>query len=395
MTRSVAVVVQRYGKGVLGGSETLAGDVATCLSKAYDVEVLTTCAKDYESWVNVFPAGESVENGIKIRRFAVDFPRHPLFKPLNVLLRNVPHTMGAERLWMRLQGPYSSSLIRYISDNKGLYDVFVFVTYMYGTTFYCLPLVKEKSVLVPTAHDEPYIRYGIFNDIFRDARRLIYLTEEEKTFVDRLFGLDPGIGVVAGAPINDFGPAFVDFRSKYGIDGDFILYAGRLDRFKGVHILLKYFERYRGQGRNDLKLILCGDGPMKIRGNRYVIKLGLIPEADLYGAMSEAKATVIPSKFESFSYSLLESMGRGTPALVNGTCKVLRGHCERSLGCMSYYSYEDFKTALDKILDEPGIREKLGEAGRRYVQENYSVEAIGKKYITIIDGLINDQDKSF
>jgi glycosyltransferase involved in cell wall biosynthesis len=203
----------------------------------------------------------------------------------------------------------------------------------------------------------------------------------------------PGGGVVAGAPIREVEPSGPDFREKYHIEGNFILYAGRLDRFKGVGTLLKYFERY-SRARNDgMKLVLCGSGPMRIPESDRVVRLGFVPEADKHGAMAAARATVVPSKFESFSYSLLESLAAGTPALVNGDCPVLRGHCERSHGCMSYDSFGSFKAALDRVLGEPGLRGRMGEAGRRYVRENYSMEAVGKKYITTIDGLVNDRQK--
>jgi glycosyltransferase involved in cell wall biosynthesis len=390
MASRVAVVVQRYGRDVLGGSEALAGDVAACLSGAYGVDVLTTCAREYETWANYFPAGDSVEDGITVRRFPVDAPRHPLFKPLNVLLRNLPHAAGAEERWMRMQGPYSSGLIKYVEDHKDAYDAFVFITYIYCTTYYCLPLVREKSILVPTAHDEPYIRHRIFRDVFRGASRLIYLTDEEKSFADVLFGLDPSTGIVAGAPIKEINAAEAEFRTKYGVEGDYILYAGRLDRFKGVHVLLNYFERYIRETQSALKLLLCGSGPMRVPAKSHVIKLGFIPDKDLYGAMAGAVATVVPSKYESFSYSLLESLLNGTPALVNGECSVLRGHCERSIGCLCYVSYEEFKESLDRI-QEPGLREHMGEAGRKYVRENYSADTVGKKYITTIDGLVNDR----
>jgi glycosyltransferase involved in cell wall biosynthesis len=394
MAHKVAIVVQRYGMDVLGGAESMAADIAACLSKAYDVEVLTTCALAYDTWNNYFPEGESVESGVKIRRFAVDSPRHFLFKPVDLMLRHVPHTPWIEKAWMRMQGPYSSRLIRYVSSNEGIYDVFVFVTYLYCTTYYCLPMVKDKAVLVPTAHDEPPIYFEIFRDVFGGARKLVYMTEEEKTFTDRLFGLSLDRSVVAGAWVREgYGDAAA-FRARYGVSGDFILYAGRLDVSKGVPTLLKYFEEYLRESGRDLKLVICGSGPMRIPDGEHIVKLGFIPDAEKYGAMAAALATVIPSRFESLSYSLLESMFSGTPALVNGQCSVLRGHCERSGGCLCYDSYESFRSALDRILDEPSLRERMGKAGSRYARENYSKEAVGKKYITCIDGLINDRKRS-
>lgn len=388
--KKVAIVVQRYGKDVLGGSESLARDIAACIKDAYDVEVLTTCAREYTTWANYYEPGESAEDGVKVIRFKTDMPRSAFFKPWNLLLKNMPHTIGMERLWMRMQGPYSSALIRHVAGHKNKYDAFVFLTYLYATTYYCLPLVKEKALLVPTAHDEPFIRFRIFRDVFKGGRKLIYLTDEEKSFADSLFDLGPTDGKVVGAPISEIGSSAETFRAKYGIDGDFILYVGRLERMKGVDTLLEYYERYCRE-HEGLKLVLCGNGPMKIPVKNGIIPLGFVSDTDKFGAMKAAKTVVVPSRFESFSYSLLEAMLCCTPALVNGECKVLKGHCEKSGGCACYDSYETFKGELNRLLDDDDLRRRMGEAGKAYVRERYSSDAVGKKYISSIDGLVNER----
>ena len=53
----VAVVVQRYGAEINGGAELHARYVAEHLARHVEVEVLTTCARDYISWANEYPAG--------------------------------------------------------------------------------------------------------------------------------------------------------------------------------------------------------------------------------------------------------------------------------------------------------------------------------------------------
>ena len=54
----LGVVVQRYGLDINGGAELHARYVAEHLSPQADVEVLTTCARDYVTWRNDLPAGE-------------------------------------------------------------------------------------------------------------------------------------------------------------------------------------------------------------------------------------------------------------------------------------------------------------------------------------------------
>ena len=67
----LAVVVQRYGVEVSGGAELHARYIAEHLSRHADVRVLTTCARDYITWKNEFPAGETLVNAIPVERFPV------------------------------------------------------------------------------------------------------------------------------------------------------------------------------------------------------------------------------------------------------------------------------------------------------------------------------------
>jgi glycosyltransferase involved in cell wall biosynthesis len=49
--------------------------------------------------------------------------------------------------------------------------------------------------------------------------------------------------------------------------------------------------------------------------------------------------------------------------------------------------------ALDRVLNERGLRDRMSESGRKYVTENYSMDSVGKKYIKAIDGLINQRQE--
>ena len=66
----LGVIIQRYGPEVLGGSEHLARLVAERLAAQHEIEVLTTCARDYVTWRNDYPEGVDRIRGVTVRRFA-------------------------------------------------------------------------------------------------------------------------------------------------------------------------------------------------------------------------------------------------------------------------------------------------------------------------------------
>ena len=73
--KKIAVIDQRYGVEVNGGSEYYARLLAEHLSAYYDVEVLTTTALDYDTWAPYFKSGREILNGVAVRRFDVRHPR--------------------------------------------------------------------------------------------------------------------------------------------------------------------------------------------------------------------------------------------------------------------------------------------------------------------------------
>ncbi len=382
----IAFVVQRYGLEVNGGAELLCRLIAEHMSIFHEVEIITTCAKDYYSWKNEYKSGLNQVNGITVRRYPVDKVRKiEEFCKMSAKLFSHKHSYEDEINWMKNQGPFSTELFDFIKNNTDKYDFFIFFTYLYCTTFFGLPLVENKAILVPTAHNEPPIYLSIFKSIFKVPRAIIYNTEEEKIFVNSMFSNNNieseiiGVGVEVPKKVNS-----EDFRYKYK-QNDFIIYAGRIDEAKGCRILCEYFIQYKKETKSKIKLIFLGKQEMKIPKHPDIIPLGFVSEQDKFNGIKASKLLVMPSKYESLSIVLLESWLCDNPVLVNGKCDVLKGQCIRSNGGLYYTNYDEFRECLNLLLGSSQLREKMGKNGRRYVEKNYSWDIVESKYLKLLE----------
>ena len=198
----LAFIVQRYGTEVLGGSEHLCRLLAERMAAQHEVEVLTTCARDYVTWKNESPEGTDRIRGVTVRRFANARTRDiEEFNKYSEWIYNNPHSRSDEMEWLKQQGPWCPGLIEYLKRHHQQYDALIFFTYLYAPTVLGLEIAPARSILVSTAHDEPAIRLEIFREVFSRPAALCFLTESERAFVHRDFKNLPLIEEVTGVGI--------------------------------------------------------------------------------------------------------------------------------------------------------------------------------------------------
>lgn len=387
--KKIAFINQRYGLEVNGGSEYYTRLMAERLQGIYDVEVLTTKALDYVTWANYYECDEEEINGIKVRRFPVTEERNmEYFGPLNArLLTMNRHSKEDELAWIRAQGPVCPSLVEYIREHQDTYDVFVFVTYLYYTTCVGMLEVPQKAVLIPTAHDEPYIYFDYYKKVFNAPKAIIFLTEEERIFVQKKFHnrkiKNDVMAVSIDVPDDVSAERF--FKAR-GVE-DYITYVGRIEESKGCDVLFQYFLEYKKRNPNDLKLVLMGKAVIEIPQHEDIISLGFVSEQEKYDGIQGAKALILPSAFESLSISVLEAMALRVPVIVNGKCEVLKGHCVRSNAGFYYNTYFEFEGELNYLLSHRPEAGKMGENGKAYVEQDYTWEKIIPRFQKIIDSI--------
>ncbi len=391
MSRRIAFVVQRYGKEVMGGSELHCRLVAERLAAAgHDVTVYTTCAKDYITWRDEYPEGETVLNGVLIRRFPVVKARDiESFNEFSDRIFHNSHSPDDEREWMERQGPYSTGLVEALSREEGSHDLFIFFTYLYYNTYWGLKAVPpEKAVLVPTAHDEPALRLEMMKEVFATPRAFVFNTESEREMLGRYFPSAGKYGDVVGVGVDlPKAPATGAFFGECRVRPPYILYAGRIEPGKGCQELLDNFLRYvrRSPG---LELLLVGNLLMKLPEHPAVRYLGFVTPENKNAAMAGALATIHPSHFESLCMAALESLAVRTPILVQEATDPLKRHCLEGKCGLYYANPDEFGEALALLEADERLRRALGGNGFEYVARNYAWPTIIEKYERLFEHVL-------
>lgn len=408
--RRVAVVVQRYGDGLLGGAEWHAASLIEALSGHHDVTVLTSCARDATTWAMHYAPGESIEGGVRVRRFAhpprnqggrakvplrhkLRFLAAPLLDALKRVRVALPR--GDDRLdgheFLRRQGPWCEALIETLKHGQAEFDAVVFFTALYHPTAEGLPAWGRKSVLVPTLHDEKAMHLPVLHRVFASAGQILWNTAAERRLALRLYGDSAsGPGSVVGAAVRTMPPwpaQIAQARQRYGLPARYVVYVGRVEIGKGCAELLAAW-RALGPRVADSALIFVGQGAMKIREMPNVKMTGFVDPGERDALVAGASALVMPSRHESLSLVLLEAMALGVPVLANGRCEPLKDHVAASGAGESYGNSRELLDGLLRALArDEATRTKLGNAGKDYVFANYGAETVKRRWLDAVEAV--------
>jgi glycosyltransferase involved in cell wall biosynthesis len=385
----IAFIVQRYGTEILGGSEYHCRLIAERMAGRHEVDVLTTCARDYITWANEYPEGSDRINGVTVHRFANAETRDiEGFNRYSEWIFHNPHTRGDEMFWLEQQGPWCPALIDHLTRHAPSYDVLIFFTYLYAPTVLGLQIAPERSILVPTAHNEPAIHLDIYTEMFQRPRAIAFNTEVEKAFLKATFDIRAVAEETVGCGVDLLGGhAQAAPVPQNGLpEGPFLLYGGRIDAGKGCDRLFDFFATYKEEG-GPATLVLMGAKLMPLPDVPWVRYAGLLSEADRLRALEAATIVVVPSPFESLSLLALEGMAMGNPVLCNAHADVLVDHCRRSNAGLFYSTREEFVECVHLLLADRELRERMGRNGKAYVTANYSWNVIMAKYDALMAAL--------
>lgn len=376
-------VIPRFGEEIGGGAETLVGTLARKLKeRGDDVVAITTCAKDHRTWENVYPEGESIAYGIKTLRFPVNKRDTDKWIPLQIKLsEGIPLTLEEELVWMS-ESVNSKELYLWLKENQQNFDLIFFAPYLFGTTFFGSLAVSEKAVLIPCLHDEAYAYTKVIGSMIRQAKGCLFNAHAEMRLAERLYG-----GFKGGVVGMGFDPLLEqEYPPYFSDDKPYILYLGRKETGKNCHTLIDYYL----EAELDVKLVIAGGGSfddiLRPNAKDLVVDINHVSEREKRSLLKHALFLAQPSRNESFSIVLMEAWQLGTPVAVHALCDVTREHVVKSGGGLYFESASDLKAITEHFLDKNN-RESLGKAGREYVKNEYSWDAVLRRFDLVVEGL--------
>lgn len=410
----IAFVVVRYGLNINGGAEYHCRMLAERLTDDYEVEVLTTCVQDYMSGGNVISAEPESINGVLVRRFEV--------APVHFVLKGIPRLCVSftKKLRMFLYGVnllstinrlfpewqwfdkleekalqntvfYSPSLNEYIKRHKDEYKAFIAMTIDYAPFYYTGMYAGEKTIAIPTMHPQKNSFRLHLNKIFARFAYVGYNSEEERKLGQRVFGnLIKREGIIS-VGVEDVVPApWEQTRRKYNLPDEYLLYVGRVDWYKVTNICSMFLAYKKKYPRSRLKLVMVGALFLSAVPFAHpdIVYTGFVSDEEKTAIIQHSIATVNPSRYESLSLILLESLKQGKMMLVNGRCAVLKDHCRKSGYAADYYMNEkQFIRKLHRIVSSEELRNEKSTAGKRYVKQNYDWDMIMSRLRNAIESV--------
>jgi len=250
------------------------------------------------------------------------------------------------------------------------------------------PFVLWASVWAPPRSLTHALTLPLTHRIYRDADAVITYGEHVSRFVAGARGTADGVFVAPQSVEPELfsrtvSAAEIDaFRARHDLPpGACVLFAGRLVPEKGVAVLLEAWRRVRPGAT----LVIVGDGPLAdaARATPATRLLGPLPRADLPVAYALAELTVVPSiptpRFrEPWALVCNEAMHQARPVLATTAVGAVAGGLVRDNETGLVIPPTDptaLATAIDRLLGDAGLRERLGEAGRDAVS-SYTYDAM-------------------
>ncbi|WP_148613004.1 glycosyltransferase family 4 protein [Nocardioides rubriscoriae] len=234
--------------------------------------------------------------------------------------------------------------------------------------------------------------------VARQARKILTPSETSRRDIAKDFGVDPARMQTILLGVDDmFVPP--DPVAAPRVPGRIMAMASADAPMKGIATLLEAFAKIRTE--RDAELVLVTKPSPGGRTEKLIERLGIGPhvrfvhgisDTELVALMGSAELACVPSLYEGFSLPTAELMACATPLVVSraGAIPEVVGPDGECADLVTAGDVEELKSAITALLDDPERRARMGEAGRRRVQELFSWRAVAVKVAAAYEEVIAD-----
>jgi glycosyltransferase involved in cell wall biosynthesis len=219
--------------------------------------------------------------------------------------------------------------------------------------------------------------------VARQATRIVCPSESSARDIVTDFGVDPDRIVVVPLGVDQvFAPPTVP-----RVPGRIVAMASADIPMKGIATLLEAFAKLRTE--RDVELLLISRPKPGGQTERLIESLAVtdsvtfvhgISDTELAAVVGSAEIACVPSLYEGFSLPTAEAMACGTPLVVSraGAIPEVVGPDGLCADLVTPGDVGQLEAALERMLDDPGRRARMGEAGRRRAIAEFSWRAVAE-----------------
>ncbi len=263
--------------------------------------------------------------------------------------------------------------------------------------FHTLGRLKNRALAED--HDNA-ARAEVETRIVAAVDRIVASSEHEREALVELYGAqrDQVEVIPCGVDLSLFRPGDqAAARAKLGLQGDVVLFVGRMDPIKGLDILIRAVALL--SHRPDLTLVVVGGSGTEeemTRNQDLVARLGLADRVQFRGSVAQeelptyynaATVCVVPSHYESFGLVAIEALACGTPvvgSMVGGLPTIV--HDDENGFLVPWRQPDAFAERIEAILANPSRRAALAAHARASVRR-FGWGAVAERVIGVYQDL--------
>lgn len=268
---------------------------------------------------------------------------------------------------------------------------------------YRIPYVLQAHGSIPKLAKS--IQKGIYDFLWghrllKDAAKVIAVTGMEAGHYRSMGVKEDKIEIVPNAiNLSDFTslPAKGEFKHNHGLDGNkIVLFLGRIDKVKGVDLLLRAFAGMVSE-MEDVRLVIVGpdDGHLvglkelarELNMEDRVLFPGPLYGRDKLEAYVDAEVYVLPSAYEIFGITVLEALSCGTPVIISDKCG-LADKIKGRAGIVVPRDEASLRDALRTMLTDEPVRQRFIEVGRKLVEAEFTWQRVAEKMESVYHSVL-------